>query len=218
MIKRLLASALMAAGALFLSAGVALAVPLYATSDTVVYQSQDRNSTRLGVMPAGTIAEGYCVNGGWCFVNQYNGWVSAASIDNPPGTPQSPSQVPQGPQGPQSPSQGGGGNNFPGFSFDFNLGNNPRPGPGPGRFDDDEVCFYTSSSFRGRSFCAEPGEASNRLSSNWNDAISSIEVFGDAEVEVCTDRNMRGTCGVIRRDTRTLPSRLNDRISSFEVY
>ena len=213
MTKRLLITALAALGAFVASASVALAIPLYATRDAQVFAVQDLQSAPIAVMPAGTISEGYCVNGGWCFVNMYNGWVSAGSIDNPPAQPQ-PQQPPQQPQ-PQQPQQPN--NPGPGFSFDFNIGGGNN---NPDNWDDsdDGACFYTNTNFRGRSFCVDVGEGSNRLPSGWNDAISSIEVFGDAEVDVCVDRNLRGLCSTIRRDTSRLPSRINDRISSFEVY
>jgi hypothetical protein len=186
--------------ALAVSATAALAAPLTAARDTGIYVSPNHSTRQVGVMGAGTTYEGYCQNG-WCFVDTptEDGWVVASDIR-------------------------GSGSNGPGFGLDITIGGDgPRPGGGGGGFNDDdeevaEVCFYTNSNFRGRSFCAEPGDASGRLNSTFNDAISSIEVIGDAEVEVCTDRNLRGTCTTIRRDTGRLNNRVNDRISSFEIY
>lgn len=219
MTKRLVAKALLAAGAVLATAGSALAVQIVMMANANVYATPDLNSAPIGAIAQGTVAEASQCASGWCFVDQpagADGWVSASAIDTVanqtgpgkmfPGNPQ-----PQPPQ-PPPPQQPGGSFPLPNFSFGFNFGgNNPPP-----RFDG--VCFYTGTSFRGRSFCAEPGDAANRLPSSFNDAISSIEVFGDAEVDVCTDRNMRGTCMTIRRDTARLSSRVNDRISSFEVF
>ena len=217
MSTRLFASALLAVGAIFATATAAYAEQIVMTANENVYADRDFNSAQIGTIAQGTVGEASQCASGWCYVDQpggADGWVTARSIDTVANQQQQQGQ-PQPPAG-----GGGGGNNLPGFSFDFNLGGggNPPPRPGRPRFDDDEVCFYTSSNFRGRSFCGEPGDAANRLPSEWNDAISSIEVFGDAEVEVCTDRNMRGTCRVVSRDTSRLPNSLNDRISSFEIY
>jgi hypothetical protein len=207
----------LAVAAIAASSGAVTAAPMTILADTSVKETPDSNSAAKYVLRAGEVHDVNCGSIEWCFVDTPagGGYIPAASVGA------AASQQPQQPSG--GGGGGGGNNNFPGFSLDFNFGNNnPPPRPGRPDFDDDddfaEVCFFTSSNFRGRSFCVEPGDAADRLPSNVNDAISSIEVTGDAEVEVCTDRNLRGTCSTIRRDTSRLNSRLNDRISSFEVY
>lgn len=201
----------LAAAALVATTMAASAAPMRILRDHPVLESPTPGAPAKYSLHAGEVHDVNCGSTGWCFV------------DTPAGGGYIPWDIVEG-ASPPAPAGGSsaGNNNGPGFSLDFNFGNNnppPRPGGGGGgRFEDDEVCFYTNSNFRGRSFCVEPGDASNRLSSNWNDNISSIEVSGDAEVEVCTDRNMRGTCATLDRDASRLSSRLNDRISSFEVY
>jgi len=72
--------------------------------------------------------------------------------------------------------------------------------------------------FGGRYFCARAGEANPRVPSNINDEISSIRLFGNAEVIIFRDPDMRGqaqrfTTGV--RDLRR--SGFNDRLTSYAV-
>ena len=132
--------------------------------------------------------------------------VGDSGFDRPrpprPGFPGRPPFPPPGP-GPGFPGPGPG----PGF---------PGPGPGPGGPDSGEVCFYENTNYRGRSFCAEPGERIARLGS-WNDRISSIRVRGFAEALVCENDNFRGRCIVVDRNVSNLGPRGNDVISSIRV-
>jgi hypothetical protein len=79
------------------------------------------------------------------------------------------------------------------------------------------VCFYEDADYRGNYFCAAPGEQRASVRS-MNDRISSIRVFGGAEVEVFADNDFNGNA---RRITRNVPNLgnqgLNDQISSFRV-
>jgi hypothetical protein len=79
------------------------------------------------------------------------------------------------------------------------------------------VCFYRDSDFRGDYFCARRG-SSAEVPPGANDQISSIRLFGDAEVVVFRDINYQGSSRVFERDVRDLRrSGWNDRISSFTV-
>ena len=86
--------------------------------------------------------------------------------------------------------------------------------PPPAR--DDRVCFYEDFNYGGRSFCMEPGDRRNSLGP-WNDRISSIRVFGDAEAQVCEHNNFNGRCAVVDSNQRRLAPRNNDIISSIRV-
>jgi hypothetical protein len=79
------------------------------------------------------------------------------------------------------------------------------------------ACFYEDSNFRGDYFCARRG-SSAEVPRGTNDRISSIRVFGDAEVMVFRDINYQGSSRVFDRDVRDLRrSGWNDRISSFTI-
>lgn len=88
-------------------------------------------------------------------------------------------------------------------------------GGGPVRPPNREVCFFGDTRFRGRSFCAVPGESDRNLGS-WNNRISSISIRGFATVEVCTDRNFKD-CEAFSRDVPFLPWWLERNISAFRV-
>lgn len=99
---------------------------------------------------------------------------------------------------------GGGGRNGGGF-----WGRPPVPSAG--------ACFYRDSDFRGDYFCARRG-SSAEVPAGANDQISSIRLFGDAEVVVFRDINYQGSRRVFDRDVRNLRgSGWNDRISSFTI-
>jgi len=97
------------------------------------------------------------------------------------------------------------------------IGNQPKPKPLPEPVEDDQVCFYRNANFNGPSFCVEPGDSDNELSGSWDDSISSIEVFGNADVLVCRDYDLEGICADISSSKASLPNQLNNNISSYEV-
>jgi len=80
----------------------------------------------------------------------------------------------------------------------------------------DRVCFYTDKNFRGDSFCANLGESRRNVGDRFNDQISSIRIFGRAEVTVFEDENFGGARRTYKRD---IPNLLdwNDKITSFQV-
>jgi len=208
------------AGLLSLIAGVsaAHAAPAYATSGTNVYQGPGDHHPVVGQLTKGQAVDANCSPRGWCQVAAANvsGWVSASVIafsatpqpPQPPQPPPAPSPWPQPVPLPQPEP-------WP-----------PRPWPQPPRpqpvpppvYEEAEVCFYSERNFRGSSFCLERGEEILRLPRNWNDRIRSVEVFGRARVDLCTDSNLFGTCVTLRSDASRLPSGIDRRVSSLEVY
>jgi hypothetical protein len=94
----------------------------------------------------------------------------------------------------------------------------PRPLPPPPIFDDSAgACFYSERNFGGSSFCVDEGDGYSRLR-NWDNRIRSVEVFGGASVDLCTDSNYRGNCITLRRDASRLPSQIDRKTSSIDVY
>jgi len=82
----------------------------------------------------------------------------------------------------------------------------------------DWVCFYEDADHRGDYFCARPGDEESSLPSDINDRISSIRVYGRAEVEIFEDPRFGGDKERFESDVRDLRSESwNDRISSFQV-
>ena len=95
---------------------------------------------------------------------------------------------------------------------------NNRPNPRRG------ACFYTTAPFRGNHFCVRAGDSLPRLPGNFGDNISSIQVFGGAQVRIFNDRNFSNGSAWLNRsvpDLRSLPFRgghtWNNRVSSMMV-
>lgn len=82
----------------------------------------------------------------------------------------------------------------------------------------DGACFYENPDFRGDYFCVRSGDDLRSMPSGMNDRISSIQIFGRAEVEVYKDGNFRGRSARFDGDVRDLRLDIwNDRISSIQV-
>ena len=80
------------------------------------------------------------------------------------------------------------------------------------------VCFYEDANFGGQYFCSSAGQSTAQVPPGTNDRISSVRIFGDAEVTVYGDANFEGpsrTFGSSVADLRQVG--LNDRISSFKT-
>src|SRR5262245_43084803 len=89
-------------------------------------------------------------------------------------------------------------------------GRAPFPGSG--------ACFFQNSDFRGEYFCIGAGDDLRRVPPDMNDRISSIRLFGRAEVIVFGDDRFRGGWARFDRSIRDLrDERWNDRISSLRV-
>jgi hypothetical protein len=87
---------------------------------------------------------------------------------------------------------------------------------GSDRRDRDQVCFYTDENFRGDSFCANLGERMPNVGERYNDRISSIRIFGRADVTVFENENYGGQRRTFDRDVANLRD-WNDKITSFQV-
>jgi hypothetical protein len=79
------------------------------------------------------------------------------------------------------------------------------------------ACFYQDINFGGDYFCASLGSRAE-VPPGTNDEISSVRIFGDADVTVFRDINYQGSSRRFDRDVRDLRrSGWNDRISSFSI-
>ena len=82
----------------------------------------------------------------------------------------------------------------------------------------DGVCFYEDADFRGERFCVQAGENVGVVPSGWNDRISSIRIFGRAEVTLYRDGEFEGSRARFDGDVRNLRHEgWNDRVSSLRV-
>ena len=85
-------------------------------------------------------------------------------------------------------------------------------------FPRDGVCFFKDPDFRGEYFCARAGDSIGSLGKDMNDEISSMRLFGDAEVTVFQDVRFAGRSSRFDREIRDMKrSGWDDRISSFRV-
>jgi len=80
------------------------------------------------------------------------------------------------------------------------------------------VCFYEDIDFGGRYFCASVGSSVEHVSGGADDEISSIRVFGNAEVTVYRDSDFRGASRRFDTNVSDLRSSgFNDRVTSYRV-
>jgi hypothetical protein len=79
----------------------------------------------------------------------------------------------------------------------------------------DGVCFYTDSNYRGANFCVSSNESSRNVGPRYNDRISSIRIFGRAQVTVYDNESFNGSRSTFSQDMPNLGV-WNDRITSFE--
>lgn len=82
----------------------------------------------------------------------------------------------------------------------------------------DGACFYRDSNFRGSYFCIDGDDERPTLPRGVTNEISSVRVFGRAEVRVYKDSRFGGEATSFRSDVRDLTAEdWNDTISSLEV-
>jgi hypothetical protein len=80
------------------------------------------------------------------------------------------------------------------------------------------ACFYRDADFRGPYFCVEGDDELPTLPRSVTDNISSIRIYGRAEVRVFKDSRFGGDAVSLRNDARDLTTDdWNDTISSIQV-
>jgi len=85
-------------------------------------------------------------------------------------------------------------------------------------FPRDGVCFFRDPDFRGDYFCARAGQSVSAVPKDMNDKVSSIRIFGRADVIVFKDVRFDGGSQRFRTNINNLKEEgWNDRISSFRV-
>jgi len=80
------------------------------------------------------------------------------------------------------------------------------------------ACFYKDADYRGRRVCLAAGDELDRLPYGLDDEISSIRIFGRAEVTIFRDDDFGGRSTRFDDDVRDLQyERWNDTVSSLRV-
>jgi hypothetical protein len=210
---------LVAVVSLFASTVSAFAEPATVTAHVNVRSGPGVEYRAVGSVPRNTVVEmGQC-RGDWCQISSYglSGWVSSQYlVDAPLPSPQ-PQPLPQ-PQPQPQPQPGWPQPNWPNPGPNWPRPEPPRPAPVPAPEQDEAgACFYAERNFGGASFCLDQGEELARFRT-WDNRIRSVEIFGGAKVDLCSDRNLYGACVTLRRDTGRLPAEMDRRASSVEVY
>lgn len=89
---------------------------------------------------------------------------------------------------------------------------------GHGRTPGAGACFYRDAGFHGEYFCVDAGRSVSELPHDLNDAISSVRIFGRAEVFLYRDRHFNGRSIHFEREVHDLKrENWNDTVSSVEV-
>jgi len=95
----------------------------------------------------------------------------------------------------------------------------------PGGRPHDGACFFTSANFGGNYFCQSRGTTLN-VPKGFNDAISSIQVYGRVTITIYNDADFRGSSAVTRQSIPDLKAwqvqgynnkSWNNRISSMRL-
>lgn len=80
------------------------------------------------------------------------------------------------------------------------------------------ACFYEDVNYGGDYFCAAAGSSDSLVDYRMNDRISSIRLFGNAQVTIYVDQDFRGKSRTVGSDLNDLRrGGWNDRITSFRV-
>jgi hypothetical protein len=89
---------------------------------------------------------------------------------------------------------------------------------GRGREPRDGACFYENRNFGGEYFCVDAGADLPSIPRGMSDRISSLRLFGRAEVTIFRDYRFKGRSSRFDRNIRDLRDEgWNDEISSLEV-
>jgi len=94
-----------------------------------------------------------------------------------------------------------------------------QPAWGHERVPNSGACFYENANYEGRYFCIHDGDRVSEMPHGMNEKISSVRLYGNAEVSVWRDHNMSGKTTRFMTSQRNLrDTGWNDQISSLEVY
>ncbi len=240
--RKIRTSALAVIGILASSSAV-LAVPASATTTLNIRSGPGTDFNVLDVLRTGEAVEvTECVSNGWCRIehNGPDGWVSANYLQAPAPTP--PPITPPTPTPPNpgvTPACNFGlvlGATGPSFSIACGDGNpsapsgapivptipastsEPAPLPTPTPVSaNGVVCVYTLVRQGGDELCQETS-TNMTLNGTFNDQISSLEIYGNAEVTMCQNANLGGRCITYSSSADTLEPFIDNQASSMQIF
>ncbi|MEQ1771044.1 MAG: SH3 domain-containing protein [Devosia sp.] len=200
MLPKFMRIAAIAAAALVVTAGAALAETAYTKGSTNVRGGPGTSYPILFKLTANTKVEVEgCTPTDWCVITKGNkeGFVARSLLKK---------------------TQGG-------LPFDFNIiiGNDQiNIGLGgdseePDDEDVPEVCFYQGEDLSGANFCVEPGDSDDDIPGSFDNNIESILITGGAFVTVCTGSDFTGVCREYDETMDALPSSVRNKITSYEA-
>lgn len=203
--------AALAAIAVLATSTAALAANAVVLQDSYVYKGRSISSAKVNFVEEDDEVTVTQCKGSYCFLKipGPDGWVKKnrlAPLDEEgepvPGVPFS-FGITIGPGGPS-----------------VSIGIGDAPGPSPGPSGGPRACFYQYAGYGGGSFCVATGDSIGNLNSiGWNDAISSIRVYGGAGVQVCEHAGFGGACATWNSNKSDLGAlSWNDIISSVDVF
>ena len=206
--SRLPVAAALASVAVLVASSAALAAD-YAvvTQDSYVYKSRSTSSQKVNSVEEGEEVLVTDCQGTYCFLKipGTDGWIKKSRLapldDEGEAHPDVPFSfgITIGPGGPQ---------------VSIGIGDAP-PSPGPGG---PRACFFQNSGYGGASFCVAASDSIGNLASvGWNDRISSVRLYGGAEVQVCRHAGFGSPCTTWSSNKSSIGT-WNDQISSVDVY
>lgn len=80
------------------------------------------------------------------------------------------------------------------------------------------ACFFEDVGYAGQSFCVAAGQNIPNVGFDWNDTISSVRLYGGAQVEACDDAGFGGACTSWSQNVANVGGTWNDRVTSLSVY
>jgi hypothetical protein len=102
------------------------------------------------------------------------------------------------------------------FGFQVGGGGGGQQQPQGGQ---PQACFFEHDNYAGASFCVAKGQQIPNLQNNgWNDTVSSVAVYGGANVKACVDAGFSGGCYDWSSNQNGMPGGFNDQMSSIYVY
>ncbi|MEO5807298.1 SH3 domain-containing protein [Devosia sp.] len=208
--KRIAIASALAAFTVLTTAGAAFAEAGIAKSVVNVRSGPGTGYAKVDSLYAGEAVNVLACNTSWCKIEHDgpDGYVAKSYLKPAAATPSSPKKdipfnlgLTFGPGGP---------------AISFGIGDAPLPAPIPVPAAS-KACFFKGPNFTGASFCVPASSHDNHIGFSWNDKISSIKLYGGAQVQICRGYNYTAGCAVVHTSKPSLGS-FDDDTSSYQAW